>query len=622
MIRWAEKDRKRVFLVFVASVVLSATTLLLRQALAPAFGQRPLLILFVFPTILSAYVGGLWAGLAATAASSLLVAYTVFPPLGSLRIGDPHDAFQWLLFVLSGILISVLSQAMRREADSRRRLEARFAAVFERSNEFITLRDEKGGLLYASPTVERLLGLDRQTLLREGFGHAIHPDDRELALEQFRSLQRGQALNDLRMRVRAADGSWHWLEGSVTHLLDDPEVGAVVSNFKDVTERVALEHALAQANKMESIGRMAGGIAHDFNNLLTIVIGEADLALGHPGLPPEAAEALQAISGASERAAELTGQLMAFARKSLTRPKVLDLREVLRGAEPMLRRLLGEPVEIKLFLPPALGRVKADPRQIEQVLINLAVNARDAMPEGGKLTLEVADIRIDADYAKAHAGVPTGAYVMLAVSDTGVGIDPTVLPSIFEPFFTTKELGRGTGLGLATCHGIIKQAGGHIFAYSEPGHGSSFKVYLPLTEEELAIVPPAMPLPAPSPGRAERILLVEDEVSLRALAARVLRQAGYQVLEAGNGVEGLALAGQESFELLVTDLVMPAMGGRELADRLSASRPGLKVLFLSGYTENAILHQGTLADSVQFLAKPFLPAALSQKVREVLDKQA
>ena len=387
-------------------------------------------------------------------------------------------------------------------------------------------------------------------------------------------------------------------------------------------ERADLQEQLRQSQKMEAVGRLAGGIAHDFNNLLTVIKGYTNLSLLDLKESNPLWGNLKEIDKASERAADLTRQLLAFSRRQILEMKALDLNSLLLNLEKMLHRILGEDVKLVTALAQDLGRVRVDPGQVEQVVMNLAVNARDAMPSGGKLTIETANVELDEAYAGNHVAVKPGRYVRLSVSDTGVGMSREVEEKVFEPFFTTKEKGKGTGLGLSTVYGIVKQSGGNIWVYSEPGQGTTFKIYLPIVDEELDALEPkhdAHSLPTGS----ETVLLVEDEASVRGLGARLLNQQGYTVWEAENGEEALRIAqahAGERIHLLTTDVVMPRMGGRELAERLKILRPDLKVLFTSGYTDNAIVHHGILEPGVNFLQKPFSLVNMAQKVREVLDK--
>jgi nitrogen-specific signal transduction histidine kinase/CheY-like chemotaxis protein len=393
-----------------------------------------------------------------------------------------------------------------------------------------------------------------------------------------------------------------------------------VSLAQDITERRRLEEQYLQAQKMEAIGRLAGGVAHDFNNILTIITGYGDLLFGSLPEDSRAREMAAEVTRAGERAASLTRQLLAFSRQQLVAPRVLDLNAVVTDLERMLRRIIGEDIDLSCRLQPCLGSVKADQGQIEQVLMNLAVNARDAMPTGGKLTLETRKVELDAAYVRTHAEARPGPHVLLAVSDTGHGMTAEVKARLFEPFFTTKEKGKGTGLGLATVYGIVKQAGGHVGVYSEVGLGTTFKVYLPRVQE------------AASRGRShagqvvlprgtETLLLVEDEAAVRALTRHVLGGCGFTILEADDGREALRTAQEHEgpIHLLVTDVVLPDLGGRVLVEQLLSVRPQMRVLYVSGYTDDAVVRHGILEDQVHFLSKPFSPAVLAQKVREVLD---
>jgi PAS domain S-box-containing protein len=394
-------------------------------------------------------------------------------------------------------------------------------------------------------------------------------------------------------------------------------VGAIVM---DITERKRLEAQFLQAQKMEGVGQLAGGIAHDFNNLLTAITGYAEMARDSLASDDLIRQDLDEILKAAGRATSLTRQLLAFARKQNIEPHALNLNDLILEIDKLLRRLIGEDIELVVLPAPDLGMVKADPGQIEQVLVNLAINARHAMPGGGKLTIETRNVVLDEEEARQYLGVAPGAYIFLAISDTGVGMDPETQAHLFEPFFTTKGPGQGTGLGLATCYGIVKQHGGHISAYSELGHGTTFKIYLPRA---------AGPAPAGSardetrelPRGSEFVLVTEDEPAVRAMAARVLRQQGYRVLEAANGDEALRIAEQrdEPIALLLTDIVMPQMGGMLLAEQIAQLRPAIRVLFMSGYTDTAIFQHSQPQPGGAFLQKPFSPATLARKVREVLD---
>ncbi len=419
--------------------------------------------------------------------------------------------------------------------------------------------------------------------------------------------------------IRQKDGRKILLEATTRNLLIGGRQGRI-SAVRDITALRSLEQQLRQAQKMEAVGRLAGGVAHDFNNLLTAIFGYSDL-LGEE-LPPDhpGREDLQEIRTAATRAAALTRQLLAFSRQQVLAPVVLSLNDVVENIEKMLHRLLGEDIALEIHLAPDLGNVKADAGQLEQVIMNLAVNARDAMPTGGKLTIETADSDLDAGYAEQHQPVIPGRYTMLAVSDTGTGMDETTKAKIFEPFFTTKEPGKGTGLGLATVYGIVKQSGGYVWLYSEPGTGATFKIYLPRVDAPLD-APIIAPAPVGTVEGTETVLLAEDDSLVLPLARELLSKLGYRVLEARNSVEALAIARSHEgdIHLLVSDVVMPGGGGFQLAKHLLVERPRLRVLYMSGYTDEAVVRHGLLERGLNYLQKPFTPAVLARRVREVLD---
>jgi len=397
-------------------------------------------------------------------------------------------------------------------------------------------------------------------------------------------------------------------------------VRTISTIIRDLTEKKKLEQQFRQAQKMEAFGQLAGGVAHDFNNLLTIISGYSEIVMQNLTPADENREMIEEIQKASQRAAMLTKQLLAFSRKQVMQFQVLDLNTVVTGAEKMLARLIGEDIILSTRLANGLDRVKVDPGQIEQVIMNLVVNARDAMPTGGRITLETANVPLDANFGESHAEVIPGHYVMLAVNDNGCGMTDDVKRHLFEPFFTTKAVGLGTGLGLATVFGIVKQSGGHVRVYSELGHGTTFKIYLPSYEE----ISPTNQTKAESktiPRGTETILLVEDEKALRMMTRTVLLSQGYSVLEAADGADAIRICEQreEPIHLLISDVVMPQLGGRQLSDRLVTLIPDMRVLFVSGYTDDAVVRHGVLEAEVQFLQKPFTVDALGRKVREVLD---
>ncbi len=418
-------------------------------------------------------------------------------------------------------------------------------------------------------------------------------------------------------RHRAKDGRLFEVEVAARNITFAGRAARLVI-INDVTERKLLEAQFRQAQKMEAVGTLAGGIAHDFNNLLTVITGYSYMLKEALADDRKLAEDITQIEQAAEKAAGLTRQLLAFSRRQVLEPKTIVLNDVVRGMEKMLRRVIGEDIELITVPSPDLGLVRADPGQIEQVLMNLAVNARDAMPKGGKLVFETDNVELDEAYARSHMGARTGNYVQLAVSDTGTGMDAETMQHIFEPFFTTKGLGRGTGLGLSTVYGIVKQSGGYIWAYSEPGHGTTFKIYLPLVQGETEAKPPESREPARH--GSSTVLLVEDDEALRDLAARILRQHGYSVLPASGGAEAELLCRrfEGKIHLLVTDVVMPGMSGAKLARRLRRQRPDIRVLFISGYTDNVLQH-GILKSNTAFLQKPFTANSLAEKVASVLE---
>lgn len=387
----------------------------------------------------------------------------------------------------------------------------------------------------------------------------------------------------------------------------------------EAEERRAVEEQLRHAQRMDAIGQLAGGVAHDFNNLLTVVLSYAHLLRNDRSLSAEVRSDLDEISRAGERAAALTRQLLAFSRKQVLEPTVLDLNEVIQHMDKMFHRLLGEDIELVSKGSPSLGRVVADRGQVEQVLLNLVVNARDAMPSGGQLTIETSNVHLDAAYAGSHMEVKPGLHVMLAVSDTGVGMDKATQARIFEPFFTTKEKGKGTGLGLSTVFGIVKQSGGSVWVYSEPGQGTTFKVYLPCLEGDTRVDASGIQSEEPLTG-TETILLAEDEEQVRRLVSSVLRRCGYNVIEARNGREALEICDSHAgrIDLLLTDVVMPELGGRHLSEQLIRNRAEMKTLYMSGYTDDAVVRHGVLSAAVAFLQKPITPDSLMKKVRSVL----
>ncbi|HET8575952.1 MAG TPA: GAF domain-containing protein [Methylomirabilota bacterium] len=520
-------------------------------------------------------------------------------------------------------------QAARARAESSeaalRESEERYRSVVENASDLITVMTPQGVIEYESPSVERLLGWRPEELVGKQVMDYVHADDVTLLTEAIaRRLADPVLVNPpVEFRVRARDGSWRVL--AATSRVIRGETGAVtlVATSRDVTERRALEEQLRQAQRLESIGRLAGGVAHDFNNLLTVIGGRAQLLLSRLPSGDPSRRDVELIKKTGARAAQLTQQLLAFSRRQVLQPKILDLNGVITGLEGMLRRLIGEDIELVTDLVTGLGTVLADPGQLEQVIMNLALNARDAMPTGGRLTIRTATAGLGAQDPVGFEALAAGPYVLLTVSDTGVGMDEATRAHIFEPFFTTKDVGKGSGLGLATVYGIVKQSGGHITAESEPGHGTTFAIYLPEAHGAVA-APESSQALEDAPRGVETILLVEDEAEVRDLARDILELGGYQVLEATTPEDAERICRDERspIHLLLTDVVMPQMSGRMLAERLMAARPAMRVLYMSGYTGDTIVQHGVEGQGPGFLPKPFTPNDLSRKVREVLDAGA
>jgi two-component system cell cycle sensor histidine kinase/response regulator CckA len=493
---------------FAFATLITFATFGLRIALDDEMGQRPMLVLFIIPVLAGAQFGGLWAGILSTALAALLTKYYFFSPGHSFAFTSALDLAQWLIFILCGALISLMTGAMHRRT-------------------------------YQVKT-------------------------------HYEALRRTEA-------------------------------------------------QFFQSQKNEEIGRLAGGVAHDFNNILSIILCDAALCAEEldPGHPAQ--QSLEQITKAADRAAALSRQLLAFSRRQILDPKHVHLGEVIEGMHEMFRRTLGEDVEMATQADPNLGIVRVDAPQFEQVLLNLVINARDAMPEGGKLSIEARNVQLEEDYVREHPEVQPGPHVMVAVSDTGVGMDTATLRRAYEPFFTTKAPGKGTGLGLSTVQGIVKQSAGSIWIYSEPGRGTAVKLYFPMVSAEKD--PLLKAAQGPLRRGTETILVAEDDEQVRRLACKSLAKAGYRVLEARSGAHALEQDSLHSgpVDLLLSDVVMPQMGGRQLAEAMRGRRPGIRVLFMSGYTENSIVHHGILDQGVFFLQKPFTPELLARKVREVLD---
>ena len=513
---------------------------------------------------------------------------------------------------------SAIDHARQRAAA--RAAELRYHELFDGAPVGLIRSLPDGRVLAANAAAVRIAGFPSVAALLDANVADLYADVSDRA-RVIGALERGDTLQDLEIQGRRRDGALIWVSVNVRPVKVAGRILHYEWSLADITERWLLESQLRQAQKMEAVGQLAGGVAHDFNNLLTVIGGRCYLMLGKLAPDDALRREVELVRSAAERAARLTHQLLAFSRKQVLEPRVLDLNDTVTGIEPLLRRLIGEHIEISVTRGSGLGRVKADAGQLEQVLLNLAVNARDAMPQGGQLALETGNVTLDERAARRAHDLSPGSYVVLSVTDSGHGMDAATRAQIFEPFFTTKEVGKGTGLGLATVYGIVKQSGGFIEVESEPGRGACFRVYLPRVDEEVGAAEPVK-APGTRLRGSETVLLVEDDESLRMLAREILTVQGYRVLEAPSPREALRVnqIHDGRIHLLLTDVVMPEMNGRQLADHLKMARPDMAVLFMSGYTGAALAQRGGEVEFTgQLLPKPFTPDGLSRKVREVLD---
>jgi two-component system cell cycle sensor histidine kinase/response regulator CckA len=541
-----------------------------------------------------------------------------------------------LLETIAGHLAPLLAAKLQSWREEKARIESEAAltkseqtlrAMFDTATDGILLVDAKTlQFVRTNATMCRMLGYSQEELTALSVDH-IHPAENiPRVIGMFEKRVQGDITLAPGIAVKRKDGSIFPADISAAHLDLDGRPHLLVI-FRDITSRKRAEEEheelqaqLIQAQKLESIGNLAGGIAHDFNNLLTTILGCAELMLVDIPNDDPLRESIEGIKAAGERAASLTRQLLAFSRRQVLQPEVMNLNETTRNMEKMLRRMIREDIELQTILAPDLGQVEADVSQIEQVIVNLVVNARDAMPGGGKITIKTENVYLDDTYAQDRAGVTPGPYVMLSVSDTGMGMTEDVQAQVFEPFFSTKEKGKGTGLGLSTVYGIVKQSKGNIWVYSEPGKGATFKVYLPLVEKSIPETEREEEDVEALTG-SETVLVVEDDEQVRRLAIRSLKGYGYSVLAAANGEEAIEVAGKQSepIHLLLTDVIMPGISSKDMVERLKSTRPEMKVLYMSGYTDNGIVNQGILDTGVVFLGKPFAPEALGRKVRQVLE---
>jgi two-component system cell cycle sensor histidine kinase/response regulator CckA len=618
---------------YLAAVAAVAVMAMVRCLLDPILGVHDPFILFLASAFAAAWAGGWKPGCLALALGYLAADYSFVNPRGSFGSLSPEDWVGAVCYVFVGVLGVGQLEAMRRgAADLARANNAglskeaairRLANIVESSEDAIVGKDLDGVVMDWNRGACKLYGYSAEEAVGKHVSILTPPrllDEWREVMDKARGGAPVQPFETVRLRK---DGTEVEIMLTVSPILDKGRLTGVSTISRDLTYTKRLEAELRQAVKMEAVGRLAGGVAHDFNNLLTVINGYSEhLAVQ---LAPEdpMRKSLSEIHKAGLRAEKLTRQLLAYSRKQILQPKVLDINALVADARKLLHHMVGEDMAIVMTLDPELERVKVDPTQVEQIVINLGANARDAMPQGGTLTIKTSNIDLDAKYAAGHPGSQPGRYVMLEMADTGCGMDEAAKKHIFEPFFTTKEVGKGTGLGLAMVYGIVKQSNGNIEVESEPGRGTTFRIYLPLVEagaecgesrEEAE--------PAPAPGGEETVLLVEDDAMVRACTRTLLQRGGYRVLEAGGGEEAVKVSEQTagSIDLLVTDVVMPKMSGRAVAERLSGSRPAMKVLYMSGYNDDAILRRGVSVDESPFLSKPFTPGALAHKVRDVLDR--
>jgi two-component system, cell cycle sensor histidine kinase and response regulator CckA len=604
---------RSVFVVALTALAL-LVSLLLRPLLEPNF-----LPLFFAAVFCSAWFYGFSGGILATVLSSLAIFYFFLSPALSWSISSGRVVIHLLSFAAISLLITWVTASWR---GSRGLLSATLTSI----GDAVLATGRGGHVTFMNSVAEALTGW-RESEARgkplSSVFRLIHQDTREeIPSPTPNALGEGGAVSIAeRARLIARDGTEIAIEHSAAPILNDGgKLRGVILVFRDVTGRRQLEEQLSHSQKMEAVGRLAGGVAGDFNNLLTVITGYSELLRGELTSASPLRRFAEEILYAAERAAALTRQLLAFSRGQAAQPKLLDLNVVLAGMEPLMRRLLGQNNDLILLPDPHLGRIHADPAQIEQVIMNLATNAREAMPDGGKLVLETANVEVDDAVSSKKIGVPSGPYVMLAVSDTGVGMDAEVRSHLFEPFFTTKEQGKGSGLGLSTVYGIIRQSGGQITVYSQVGCGTIFEIYLPQAKEAVEVEAPGVPVP---PVGSETVLLVDDEEGVRKLVCAVLQSHGYSVIEAGNGAAALLAYEKNAhkIDLVLTDVVMPQMDGFELGQRLAEKNSTLKILYMSGYRDNPI-GRSDVPPSRPFLHKPFTPDVLLAKVREILDTRA
>jgi len=604
------------------TVVFLSISILVSTMLSP--GNIRYLFVMIMPVLLGSMLlplqGILFLG------ASILGGMLVLPAL------SPHITFAAVIVpmaffsTLTGLLLTFIHYRDRLEDLRQEELakkEAQYRSLVENINEVIYTTDIKGRFTYISPVVEQITKYSVKELLGRHFSTFIFPGDLPLVEANFRNVLTGTSETN-EFRVVDKDKQILHIRTYAQLLMENDPTMGTIGVFTDFTEHKRLQDQLHQAQKMESVGRLAGGVAHDFNNLLTVIIGYCEMLADDTKDNPTTNSMVKSISRAAERAGSLTQQLLAFSRKQIIQPKHLNINELIVNLEKMLRRLISEHIVLITRMEAEPGIVKVDPAQLEQVLMNLAINARDAMPAGGKLTIETSNIRLDDTYCRLHSEVAPGDYVMISISDTGCGMDEKTEENIFEPFFTTKEPGKGTGLGLSTVYGIVKQSGGHIGFYSQLNQGTTFNIYFPAIKDTDAAEYKAIGLESIESKAvvgSESLLVVEDQENLREMMVESLKLYGYTVHAAQHGAEALAICQQKKqpFDLLITDVVMPEMNGTELAEKIARQSPGIKTLYISGYAEDAIGDHNILLEGLFFLPKPFSPTALAQKVRYILD---
>ena len=610
---WKRFVRRSVLASYSFAVLVNIAAAGLTVMASPVPELRPYTI-FIGAAALATWFGGLFPGILSALLGSLSAFHFV----------PAHGVAGYAGFVCVTALVVAIAAQLSEAQSQLRNTSTQFDGMVQISDDAIMTIDEQQRVTLFNAAAERIfgysasevLGKPLDSLLPERYRamHAAHVKGFGTSPEVLRSMNRRGIIWGLRK-----DGEEFPAEASISKFTsDDSQVMTV--RLRDISERQRLEEQLRQSQKMEAVGRLAGGVAHDFNNLLGVIVGNAYLIEANSGDPGQVRSATEQVMAAAEKAGVLTRQLLAFSRKQVMRPEVIDLNRITDDLNKMIPRLVGEDVDVRILHGKNLKPVKADPNQIEQVIMNMVVNARDAMPNGGKLTIETNNVHLDADQARRN-DVQPGDYVLLAVSDTGHGMDEKTRSRIFEPFFTTKETGKGTGLGLATVYGIVRQSNGCVWVYSEVGQGTTFKVYLPATSGTAAELTYAH-APEPSTFGTETILLVEDEDALREVLVRVLKAKGYNVLSSSHARDAFDLIRLHGgpINLLITDVILPEIRGPQLAEQLSKIYPDMRILYMSGFTDNALMHSGSLPQSTLFLQKPFTPDVLLRRVRDILDE--